>query len=142
MGAKGKYNASVLKEIATAIETGGSDIDACTMAGISKETFYNWLNEKPDFVDLVTRARTLGKMKRIERITNHAAIDWRADAWYLERRWPEEFAQTLIIKVDPADLALLKRMGFSKPSDAWLAFMENAKAEYELLEQSEGGDKS
>lgn len=39
------------------IADGGTDIEAARNAKISKDTFYTWLKEKPDFADAVKNAR-------------------------------------------------------------------------------------
>lgn len=127
-GRKTKLTPELLKQILDVIAVGGTDKDAYTVAGISHETFYDWMKQA-EFSAKVTGARAKGKVLRIGRIKKHGETDWRADAWYLERRWPEEYAQQLIVKVSPDDLALLKQMGFATASDAWAALMDNARKE-------------
>lgn len=127
-GRKGKYTPEIVKEILTVISIGGTDKDAYEYAGVSAETFYQWL-KKPEFLEQVTRERLKGKVNIIKSIREQGKNDWRANAWYLERRYPQEFAQQMVIRVEPADLAVLKQLGFSTPAEAWLAFMENARAE-------------
>ena len=128
VGRKGKYNPEIVKEILTVIAIGGTDKDAYEYAGVSAETFYQWL-KKPEFLEQVTRERLKGKVNIIKSIREQGKNDWRANAWYLERRYPQEFAQQMVIRVEPADLAVLKQLGFATPAEAWLAFMENARTE-------------
>jgi hypothetical protein len=106
-----KYTPETIKAIIDVIRVGGSDTDACLMAGVSQETFYTWMKTKLEFSEQVTGARAQGKIERIARIRKHGAKDWRADAWYLERRYPEEYAQQLIIKVTPEQKKVLDRFG-------------------------------
>lgn len=128
-GRKTKYTPDLLKQILDVIAVGGTDKDAYTVAGIHADTFYEWM-KRPEFSEKIMGARVKGKLLRIGRIKKHGEVDWRADAWYLERRWPEEYAQQLIVKVSADDLALLKKMGFHTPAEAWQALMDNARKEY------------
>lgn len=130
-GRKSKYTPDTVKRLTDAIRLGGSDRDACVFAGISEDTLANWRKTKPDFSESIDRARMDGKLQRIGRIKKHGENDWRADAWYLERRWPEEYAQTYIIKVTTEDAATLKKAGLTA-SEAWQQLMQelaNADAE-------------
>ena len=126
-GRKSKYTPDVVQEILNAISIGGSDKDAYTAAGISKETFYQWM-QKPEFSDQILRARARSKVLRIGRIKKHGENDWRADAWYLERRYPEEYAQSFIIKVTTEQAALLKARGMTA-SEAWELLMQELDAD-------------
>ena len=53
---KGKFN-DVKDDIISYIREGESNILACKKVGISKETFYTWINDKPDFSDSLKKAR-------------------------------------------------------------------------------------
>ena len=53
---KGKFN-DVKDDIISYIREGASNILACKKVGISKETFYTWINDKPDFSDSLKKAR-------------------------------------------------------------------------------------
>ncbi len=126
------YTPERITGIVEVIKKGGSDADACALALITEKTFYAWMNdpEKSDFRNDVTRARLDGKLERIGRIAN-AGIkgDWRADAWYLERRWPEEYAQQLIVKITSEQAALLKKYGLTAAQAFEAFFQELAHAD-------------
>lgn len=130
VGRKGKYNPEIVKEILTVINIGGTDKDAYEYVGINADTFYEWIKRYPEFSEQITHERLKGKVSMIRSIREQGKKDWRATAWYLERRYAQEFAQQLVIRVDPGDLAVLKQMGFATPAEAWLAFMQNAREEY------------
>ncbi len=115
--------AEVAKTLRDVIRLGGSDADACLMAGIDDNTFYRWLNDDGEFREGITRARASGKVERIGRIRKHGETDWRADAWYLERRWPDEYAQHMIIKVAPEDAKRLKEKGLTA-AQLWADMMQ------------------
>lgn len=53
---KGKFN-DVKDDIISCIREGDSNILACKRVGISKSTFYEWLESYPDFSDSLKKAR-------------------------------------------------------------------------------------
>ena len=53
---KGKFN-DVKDNIISCIREGDSNILACKKVGISKSTFYEWLESYPDFSDSLKKAR-------------------------------------------------------------------------------------
>lgn len=53
---KGKFN-DVKDDIISCIREGDSNILACKKVGISKSTFYEWLESYPDFSDSLKKAR-------------------------------------------------------------------------------------
>ena len=72
---------------------------AAESAGISRQTLWDW-REKHSYVsDILTRAESTHAVIAMRRIVQAAECgDWRADAWWLERRCPEEFSRTQKIK--------------------------------------------
>lgn len=55
--AKSKYTPDTVKTILDAIAQIGTDQAGYESAGVSKDTFYEWLNRYPDFSDSVIEAR-------------------------------------------------------------------------------------
>lgn len=94
MAAIGKYNPTTVKIIIEVIDKGGTDRDACQMAGINPDTFYRWVREKSEFSDAVNTARLGGKLAALGAVRSAFEKDWKAAAWYLERKYAEEFART------------------------------------------------
>lgn len=64
MAAIGKY-ADVSPKILQYLEEGMNNKEACQKAGVNECTFYEWLNEKPNFANLVHNARAIGEKKSI-----------------------------------------------------------------------------
>jgi hypothetical protein len=128
MGRKSKCTPELVAEIVKVIRIGGSDVDACARVDIPQGTFYRWMQDNQEFNEQVTRARANGKLQRIARIKKHGKVDWRADAWYLERRYPHEFAQQLVIKVTPLQAATLEKLGLGSPSEAFEQFIAAVEA--------------
>ena len=76
--------------------------DACTMAGIGKSTYYNWIakaeaNEGPkylEFMDSVKKARAEAEGAHIMNIRKAADNGvWQASAWFLERSHPTKWGK-------------------------------------------------
>ncbi len=92
------------------------------MAGISDETFRRYMKEPPpdfvDFVDRITRAEAQVIARAVATVVKAAspdpktkeAGDWRAAAWLLERRRPDEFKEKRQIDVSKLDDETLLRL--------------------------------
>lgn len=55
-GRKSKYTPERVDIIRKAIAEGKTYKDAYTLAGIGKDAFYEWINNKPEFADIVKKA--------------------------------------------------------------------------------------
>ncbi len=86
-----KYSSEKTEEICKHLETGLRREDAWAFAGISEATFYEWL-KKPEFSESIKKAELKNKQRNIVIIQNAAKKTWQASAWWLERKYPEEFA--------------------------------------------------
>ncbi len=100
VGRPTKLTPEVQARIVEAIEAGNYIEVAAAAAGISKFTFYGWIQrgtDEPDsiysnFANAVEKARATAEARSVARILK-AGNDgtWQADAWYLERsawqRW-------------------------------------------------------
>lgn len=112
-----KLNEQLIQEFATRIKLGLSYNMTCNHLGISYETFRRWRKEgeeliaKPqrkskkndlliNFVTEIDKANAENVMRRLGRI-DKASVEgkWQADAWFLERRFPEEFGRVDRLKL-------------------------------------------
>jgi transposase len=75
---------------------------AAHYAGISHTTFYRWMEQGKEqssgqyheFCAAVKKAQIDSEVARVARITQAASQGtWTADAWYLERRYPERWGK-------------------------------------------------
>lgn len=140
IGRPTKYTPETIKAVTDAIGAGMSIEDACIYADISKDSFYTWKAEYPDFSDAVKKAEINGKLRRILRIDKAGKEGhWQADAWYLERKFPEEYGRKLTLNISPEHAALLQLAGLTI-SEAWKHLME-AIAE-DIYADSNPGDES
>ena len=94
-----KLNEETINDLTLCITQGMTNKDACTVAGIATSTFYGWINNpsnelEKELADRIERARVVRKMQLLQTIFDAAENGcWQAAAWYLERRYPEEFAK-------------------------------------------------
>jgi hypothetical protein len=93
----------IQRHMCQAFEIGATDRIACDFAGIGEATYYEWMEKgkagrKPyaEFAEQVTLSKgraAMGWLAKIERAANQG--DWRAAAWKLERRYPDDFGRTI-----------------------------------------------
>jgi hypothetical protein len=89
--------------ICAALQVGAYIEQAVIYAGITKETYYDWLKkgetEQPgqphrDFSDAVTQAQAASELSDLMVIDRATKRDeWRAAAWRLERKFPRRWGQ-------------------------------------------------
>lgn len=111
------------REFMVAIETGAPYLHACRFVGIHYHTFINYRRagqdarskranrgrlgaiEKRflDFLDSLEAAEAKAVVSRTAQLLTACKKDWRAAAWFLERRCPEEFGQRLKLEHTGAD---------------------------------------
>jgi len=59
MAAIGKYSKEIVEEICDYIAKGSTQRDAALMSNIVEDTFYDWLNKKPEFSEAIKKAHAL-----------------------------------------------------------------------------------
>lgn len=92
--ARSKYTPERVKRFLDAVRLGSTYRLAAAYAGISHETYANWLDSKPEFFAAVKEAEgvaVVGWLAKIEKAANDG--NWQAAAWKLERRLPEDFGR-------------------------------------------------
>lgn len=87
-----KYSKEITEEICKYIEAGNTQHDAATLVDISDETFHQWKNNRPEFAEALKKATTKSKNRNIQIIQRAAITTWQAAAWWLERRFRDEYA--------------------------------------------------
>lgn len=106
--AKLKLNTQLCEGICNDIKAGVPVEHACVAHGITKVTFYNWYNKGKEaksgkfkrFYDKVEEAKSVAITLRARRIYKAGEDNWKADAWWLERVDPDNFARKDRQKVD------------------------------------------
>ena len=91
-----KINREIIEKIKNAIMAGAYIETAAAFAGISKDTFYQWLKKGAaantgiyaDFSDAIKKAAAEAELRDVMVINRAAANSWQAAAWKLERKYP------------------------------------------------------
>lgn len=125
-GRKTKRTPECEARIQNALLLGNTRKAACRYAGISEDTFADWLKRFPDFSDLVeqaearveiemvsilrkaakerevviTKSKTIGDVT-ITETTKRMEFDWKAALEWLKRRRPKEWGDAMKIGEDP-----------------------------------------
>jgi len=111
-GRPSKLTPARVERLHDALRLGLSQQLASHHAGISPRTYRNWMKrgeeaqrgEYATFFADSQRAVAQGVLALVEAI-NDAAVagDWRAAAWLLERRFPQDYARSRVEHGDPDD---------------------------------------
>ena len=112
VGRPSKWEESRVEELVKWLKLGYYIEDACTMAGIGKTTYYNWIakaeqEEGPEYVEFmnaVKKARAEAEGAHIMNIRRAADNGvWQASAWFLERSHPKKWGKKNPDLVDEND---------------------------------------
>jgi hypothetical protein len=110
-GRKTKLNEEMKNDIRQKLELGLNYKDVCMAVGISFETFNTWRKTNPEFSELVDRANAKVKETSLKSIRMGEIRDWRAAAWRLERRWPEEYKEKKEVELKEQPILIDDIMG-------------------------------
>jgi hypothetical protein len=81
-----KYTPELVKQLIKYIEVGNYVKTACEAVGISEETFYSWIKDKPEFSESIKKAEAKALIRNLTIIQVAAKKNWQAAAWFLERK--------------------------------------------------------
>jgi len=98
-GRPSKLTPEIRQRVKELLELGMNYNDVCLSIGITKETFSQWRKKFSDFSDLVESANAKVKEIALKSIRVGEIRDWRAGAWRLERRFPEEYREKKEIEI-------------------------------------------
>ncbi len=101
----GKFTEDVIVRLEQALSLGASYEMACRYAGITYQTYRNWILKGEaartgayrEFVDRMAAAEgraVIGWLAKIEKAASDGA--WQAAAWKLERRYPDVYGRQRI----------------------------------------------
>lgn len=102
LGRKTKLTPELQKKVCEIIKAGNYAKTACILAGISESTFYSWkkqgMNEKSgkylEFLESIKKAEKFAEayfVQLIREAAENSPMNWKAAAWLLERRNPDEW---------------------------------------------------
>ncbi len=100
-----KLTPEVTGRILTAIAGGNTRRTAAAYAGIAESTLFDWLERGrattrgrfSEFSEAVTKAEADAVVASVGRIRQAATDNWRAAAWWLEHRHPDDWGPHLEI---------------------------------------------
>ena len=92
-----KYTPELVSELIKYIEAGNYQKTACEAVGISEETFYTWMKEKPEFSESIKKAESKAIARNVMIIQKAAQTSWQAAAWFLERKDYERWGRKELI---------------------------------------------
>ncbi len=89
-------------QLAECFRLGMSIPQACDACGISQTQFRTWRKKHRDFQDLIRRAEAEGVKLNLAVIQAAAASgkSWQAAAWFLERKYPEQWGRTETLSIE------------------------------------------
>jgi len=94
-----------IKKLLGLIGQGMTKEIACTAAGISRSTYYEWCKEGKEHAqeeqdtlqrqlyEALPTAEAQCELQHLKTITKASKKDWHASAWYLERTRPARYAK-------------------------------------------------
>src|SRR5262245_4428773 len=87
----------VRKKITDALRLGLTERLAAQYAGLTYQRYLAWRKRDPDFADAVKTAEATGAFAWMARIEQAASGgDWRAAAWKLSHRFPNEYGREVV----------------------------------------------
>lgn len=92
-----KYNPERVKTICDSLAEGLPRWVASTRAGIDIDTLDRWVHRYAEFAAALKVAEAEAVARNVAIIQRAAITSWQAAAWWLERRYSEEFSRRLEI---------------------------------------------
>ena len=138
-----KLTPDVQEAIVDGINAGLTFRLSCARAGLDPATFYRWLEKGEtaksgvysEFCDTVSRAKADSAMRLVSQITLQAPTDWRAAAFMLERRFPDDYGKRSEITGKdggPVKMEAKTQHIYQPTQEVWDEILRK-RAEYERL---------
>jgi hypothetical protein len=92
-----------------ALTAGNTRKAACACAGFSEDAFARYCTAYPNFAEAVREAEATAEIRNVGKIQQASEKNWRAAAWWLERRHPQEWGrknQTIQTGADGGQIAV------------------------------------
>ena len=96
-----KLTLDIQKKIVELIEEGQFAETTANCVGITERTYYNWIQRGKNeecgpyfqFFQAIEQASAKSEVEALDIIWKASERDWRAAAWYLERRFPNKWGK-------------------------------------------------
>ena len=92
MGAKGKYSQEMCVKAEKYMKEHGLKRIVASNLGISHDTFYQYVNNHPEFADAIKRGADAFIQDNIKKLREHGDKNWQSIAWLLERMYRDDFS--------------------------------------------------
>lgn len=94
-GRPSKYCAAIVERICKNVREGCSRDASAALSGINVDTLYQWQQRYPEFSDALQKADSQCQQACIRSIRKAARStkNWTANAWLLERKFPQVFGR-------------------------------------------------
>ena len=99
---RSKYTYELSQVITKAVEEGSSLENASKLAGISRPTIYAWKKKYKGFAKRLEEALARQEINLVSCIYN--SDDWRAQAFLLERRFPDRWSKNRKVEVNRSEV--------------------------------------
>lgn len=106
VGQPTKYTPEIVLRTKELLELGLNYQDICDSIGISAETFSQWRKKYPEYSEVVRIANAKVKEIALKSIRVGEMRDWKAAAWRLERRWPDEYKDKKELEITKPSLVM------------------------------------
>ena len=101
-------------EILTSVKLGLRPATAARIAGLAASTFQSHMQRNEEFRARVEAAEATSDRNALAAIVEKFRKDWKAAAWFLERRFPGEYAKREVVIDEAPDKARAMREFFQK----------------------------
>jgi hypothetical protein len=105
-GRKTKLNKELTSEIIKRIRAGNYIKVACVAVGISQTAYFDWIKKGEDgispyaeFLGAIKKAEAEAHVNYVAIIASQASTQWQAAAWWLERKFPSQWAKREKIEI-------------------------------------------
>lgn len=117
-----KLTPQVIDIIERCLRAGLTYERAAIVAGVSYSQFGAWKAKKPWFSAAVKKAEAEGQLYHLDKIRK--ATSWQASAWFLERKYPHEWARTEILTIEGRKKALAAELGAATSPEMIAAYRD------------------
>ena len=93
LGRRSLLTPKLQRRICQLLEKGNTIIATCDHVGISESVYYDWCEQREQFLQATSRARGKARVKLVKVLTDASKIDWRAAGWLLSHCWPAEYGE-------------------------------------------------
>ncbi len=92
-----------------AVAAGNTYQTSCRVMKISHTTFQRWREMDPTFQAAVEEAEAVAIMRNVAVIQEAAKKHWQAAAWFLERKYPQDWALRQVVTMEDSLISEMEK---------------------------------